>query len=419
MSQHSASTGQHRRPFPIYATLLYVGLVVAVVVADALARRMGLAPLRVLGAMLVLIPGALAGARLLEVLLNFSYFRAHPKDIWRLDQGGATLYGGLLFGLVLSLPLVALFDLPFGSFWDIMIPSAMAGSIPARFGCLFAGCCAGRRARGLLAWRLPDARGDWERRLPYPLFEAALTAVVLFAALRYWDDALFAGAIALLSLAGYGAARFLADWLREDRGSVRAGLGSYQWISLTLVLSGSTLFLLGWSRTDGSFVNSVESAEALEWGRLILSGLLLIPVINAFRFLGCSILFSSAEPEGPPAGPSQLVTFRVVIPDLAGSGEYSVSVQLLLEPGLNPAPESPVLLQPDLPEGDGRIAFELETLVLEGDYRATCLVVRAGAEDRATSCSGTVDEPGLLVRFQARDNNPADFLTASDCFEIP
>ena len=398
--------------------MLYVGLVVAVIVADALARRMGLAPLRVLGAMLVLIPGALAGARLLEVLLHFPHFRTHPKDLWRLDQGGATLYGGMIFGLVLSLPVVGLFHLPFGSFWDIMVPSALAGSIPARFGCLFAGCCAGRRARSMWAWRLPDAHGNWERRLAYPLFEAAFTAVVLFVAMRSWDAAPFAGAIALLSFAGYGAARFFADWLREDRGRVRAGLGSYQWISLGLVLSASTFFFLGWSRLDGEVVNSVESAQALEWGRLVLSGLLLIPVMNAFRFLGCSILFE-AESEDPTAGPAQPVTFRVVIPDQGGSGAYSVSVQLLVEPQLELAPESPVVLQPDLPEGDGRLSFELVVPVSEGDYRATCLVVRAGTEDRAASCSGTVDEPGLLVRFQARDNNPADFLIASDCFEIP
>ncbi|TDJ66434.1 MAG: hypothetical protein E2O39_16385, partial [Planctomycetota bacterium] len=224
-------SGRRARPLPIYAVMLYVGLITGLVVGDVLARRTGLDPIRVVAAILISIPVCLAGARALAVGLNWSYFRARPREIARVGHGGAAMYGAIPPALLLSIPLLAWLGIPFGAFWDVAVVAILAGMIPTRLGCLGAGCCAGRPTAGRFGMRLRNAHGVVERRIPSPLLEAALGGVLLGVSLLLLDRSPVPGSVALFALAGYGAGRLVLEGLREEHAPRFMGLGEFQWMS--------------------------------------------------------------------------------------------------------------------------------------------------------------------------------------------
>ncbi len=159
-----------------YPVILYLGLLSAVVAGTYGAALDGLNPVRVYAALLLLIPSALLGARLLFLMARWRLFRGQPHRIWRQLDGGASLYGGLVLSCLISLPLLKILRLPFGAFWDAASVTMLTGMIFTKVGCFLNGCCAGRPTTARLALYLPNHRGKWCQRVPTQLLEAGLAA---------------------------------------------------------------------------------------------------------------------------------------------------------------------------------------------------------------------------------------------------
>jgi prolipoprotein diacylglyceryltransferase len=201
---------------PSYLAMLYLGLVVGVGAGNLAAHAAHLDGFKVFAATFLLLIPALAGARLLHVACNWSFYRAHPDRIWDRAGGGADMYGGVPAMLILSVPVLALMGLPLGTFWDVASFSILTGMVVTRIGCLLHGCCAGRLYEGWPAMRLPGPDGRLARRLPTPLFEAGLAAVVLMTAALAWPATPFPGALFLLVVAGYASGRLLLESTRQE-----------------------------------------------------------------------------------------------------------------------------------------------------------------------------------------------------------
>ncbi|MDX6512144.1 MAG: phosphatidylglycerol---prolipoprotein diacylglyceryl transferase [Gaiellaceae bacterium] len=198
-----------------YATFLYLGLVAGVYGGAAAAASAGLDPADFTLATLVLIGPALAGARVWFVLGNRDAFRGDWKRVAARWQGGAAMYGGFLIGVPLSIPLLRALDLPFGAYWDAASVTLMAGMALTRVGCLLNGCCAGRATERWFGLVLPAHGSVRCRRAPTQILEgaSALLLLALIVALRPHEP--FAGAVFLLTIAGYGASRVALEPLRE------------------------------------------------------------------------------------------------------------------------------------------------------------------------------------------------------------
>jgi prolipoprotein diacylglyceryltransferase len=202
-----------------YPAFLYLGLLCGVYAGYGAAASLPLDPDRASLGVLVLIVPALVGARLWFVLSHWRTFRRDPGRIWRREEGGATLAGGLVLALALSPAVLAWLGLPFATFWDAATFTMLVGMIFTRVGCLLNGCCSGRPTDGRLALRLPDHTGRVERRRPVQLLELAAAVALLAGAAAILTAPPFPGAVFVFALAGYACARSILDPLREPRRS--------------------------------------------------------------------------------------------------------------------------------------------------------------------------------------------------------
>ncbi len=219
---------------PSYTAMLYLGVVAGAIAGAAAAGASGIGESRFAYTAIGLLAPALAGARLWYVAQNRDAYRAEPRRIGRRGDGGAALYGGLVAGVAASIPLLPILGIPFGAFWDAAAVTMLVGLIVTRVGCLMNGCCAGRETAGPLGVMLPNHRGEWRRRFPTPVLEAAWGAILLMAALSGappFPGGRFAGVVA-----GYAAGRLVLERTREG-GSLRGANAVFSVVSLAASLA--------------------------------------------------------------------------------------------------------------------------------------------------------------------------------------
>jgi phosphatidylglycerol:prolipoprotein diacylglycerol transferase len=227
-----------------YPAMLYVGLVTGVILQTLVAERAGLPAARVYFATLTLLPIALAGSRVLYVMAHWPEFKSAPHLIWRRGEAGLAMYGGVPFMLVASIPVLAVFRLPFWAFWDTAVFCIFPGMAFARVGCLLNGCCSGRPTDGWLAMWLPDAHGRWAWRVPVQLLECSVALLLLGGSWLAIDRFTHPGRLFLSTVIGYAAARLALQGLRSER--ERAGrVDLHAAISLTLIVCAlSVMYIL-------------------------------------------------------------------------------------------------------------------------------------------------------------------------------
>ena len=196
--------------------MLYFGLVAGVVAGNYAAHALGVDAFGVFVATLILIPLAIASARLLYVAAHWrQHYREAPGRIWNRGEGGMAMYGGMPVMLLFSIPLLSALGLSWGGFWDAASLTVMTGMVFAKLGCLMNGCCAGRPSSSGIAVTLPNSRGIWEKRIPVQSLEAGWAAAVLAVAMVLLGRLPFQGALFLTVAALYGAGRLVLEFLRE------------------------------------------------------------------------------------------------------------------------------------------------------------------------------------------------------------
>jgi phosphatidylglycerol---prolipoprotein diacylglyceryl transferase len=234
-------------PIYSYPAMLYVGVVLGIYAQLYAARSIGVDLPLTLAATLLLLTIALAGARLLHVIPNWHIYRERPARIFRVSDGGAAMYGGLLVALPLSLALLAVLDMPLAAYWDTATFAIVIGMIVTRAGCFLNGCCAGRSTTSWCGINLPDYKGVWRRRIPLQILEAAWGIIVLAACVLLWRRLPFEGALFLIALGAYGAGRIVLESMRDELDRVM-GMSVHKTISITFVALSLGVFAVVWLR---------------------------------------------------------------------------------------------------------------------------------------------------------------------------
>jgi len=242
------------RGFPVYTygVLLAAAYLVALQFALVRAKSRGLDPNRVMDLGIWIIISALAGAKLLLLVVDFDTFGRHPADWLKLMRSAGVFYGGLIAAVVVALFYLWRHRMPIWTVTDVFAPGIALGHVIGRFGCLFAGCCFGRPTS--VPWAITFHSEYAGQNVGTPLgvplhptqiYEAGAELLILgFLLLSERRGRAFPGRTFWSYMLLYGVSRFIIEFYRGDN---RGSLGMFstsQVVSLVVVPLAIVMLLI-------------------------------------------------------------------------------------------------------------------------------------------------------------------------------
>jgi phosphatidylglycerol:prolipoprotein diacylglycerol transferase len=181
--------------------------------------------------------GVVVGGRLAYVLFyNFSFYAAHPLEVFTTWHGGMSFHGGLIGSMLAMALLARARGFPILSLFDTMAPVAPIGLFLGRLGNFVNGELWGRASD--VPWAMVFPTGGPEPRHPSQLYEAGLEGVVLFIILAITvrsGGLRRPGLTSGLFGSGYALARIVVEFVREP--DEQLGYLYGDWLTMGMVLS--------------------------------------------------------------------------------------------------------------------------------------------------------------------------------------
>lgn len=210
----------------------YYGLIIALAAAAGLWLAMrrtaafGIEPKQAEDILFWLIIGGFIGARLYHVLSSIGYYWIHPLDILKVYNGGLSIYGAVLGGILTLWIFKRLFAIRYSLFTllDWLAPAVLLGQIIGRFGNLFNYEAFGYPTN--LAWKMFVGKNfrpvQFQNEIffhPWFLYEVLGNLVILFVLLkivgpRYKKSS--PGTLVFFYILLYNSLRFCLEFLRID-----------------------------------------------------------------------------------------------------------------------------------------------------------------------------------------------------------
>ena len=235
----------------IYGVMLAISFLLGSLWATKAAARRRIPGERILTLIFWILISSIVGARLHFVLGHPGSY-AGPLDLFRLWEGGLTLYGGLIAAHVVGFIYLRVHRIPILPAVDSLAPALALGEAVTRIGCFLNGCCFGRVCEGSLCVHYPPgsyavaALGE-VGVYPAQMFLSAGMLGVFLVLWRIDRRQPEAGILLGLYLFGQGLVRYFIDFTRfyEEVDSVHS-LGPWietksQVVALTLALVGLLL----------------------------------------------------------------------------------------------------------------------------------------------------------------------------------
>jgi phosphatidylglycerol:prolipoprotein diacylglycerol transferase len=194
--------------------------------------------------------GVILGGRIGYVLFyKFSYYSAHPAEIFQVWMGGMSFHGGFI-GVMLAVALFCrLRHLRWITTMDFIAPMVPLGLMTGRIGNFINGELPGRVTTVPWGMWFPQADREPVARHPSQLYEATLEGLALFVILWWYSSKPRpAGAVSGAFLLGYGSFRFLVEFTRapdDYLGLLSLGLSMGQWLSLPMIVAG--IAMIAWA----------------------------------------------------------------------------------------------------------------------------------------------------------------------------
>ena len=253
---------------PWYSVLIVTGIALAVFLASAEERRLGLAKDTVVDLALTAVPLGMVGARLYYVLMSWEVFANDPIRILYIWEGGIAIYGAVLGGLLGVLWYARKKKLRWAVLTDIIVPGLLLAQAIGRWGNYF-----NMEAYGVqitdprlqffpVAVLVPTAAGyAWHAAT---FFYESLWNLIGFAAMwKMRTKTKETGDMTLWYMLIYGAGRFVIEQLRTD--SLYLGpLRVSQYVSLVLCAIAAVLTVVRLCRRNGK-VYAVAGSSCALW----------------------------------------------------------------------------------------------------------------------------------------------------------
>lgn len=243
-----------RFPVYTYGVLLAAAYLMGLQFALMRARTRGLDPNRVMDLGIWIIISALAGAKLLLVIVEFDTFGRNPGEWLTLVRSGGVFYGGLIAAVAVSLWYLRRHKMPMWTVTDVFAPGIALGHVIGRMGCFFAGCCFGRPAD--VPWAITFHNAYAAENVgtplnvplhPTQLYEAGAELVILLVLLaterkgRPFPGRTFWGYMFL-----YAVSRFIIEFYRGDTRGTVGMFSTSQFVSV--VVAPLAIAMLVWLR---------------------------------------------------------------------------------------------------------------------------------------------------------------------------
>ena len=195
--------------------------------------------------------GGFLGGRILYIITRWSYFSAHPIDMFKVWEGGLVFYGGLIGGTAVFIWRAKKHKLPVLRCLDMVAPSVAIAHMFGRFGCFAAGCCFGKPIDPnhpfAVIFKDPLSIAPLNRAIhPAQLYDA-LNAFILFLILQFvYSKRKFQGQTLAVYGILYSIGRSIVEVYRGDkiRGFVIEGvLSTSQFISIFIFAGSVAMYL--------------------------------------------------------------------------------------------------------------------------------------------------------------------------------
>lgn len=214
--------------------------------------------------------GSLIGARVAYVVNHIGDYASSPLEILLVWEGGISLLGGFFGAIIAAVPRMRKERLSFWKVMDSAAPGMALGVVVGRIGDIIIADHLGKTTSFFLGYRCPPlavetgspcAPTELVNRTPgevvhqTALYDQLLALVLLIVLVRLRRKVHFDGFLIVVFGLGYGMARIIEDFLRED--TRRLGLTASQWTAIaTVALCLYTLTVLRrtprWGRWDES-----------------------------------------------------------------------------------------------------------------------------------------------------------------------
>jgi len=201
------------------------------------------------GVFLWIVVASIAGARLLHVLANASYYKANPSQILAVWHGGLSSFGGLLFGIPVGVILARRRcpELPSLRALDLVSPVLMAAWGVGRL--LGPQLMVAGGGKQTTAWYGLQYAGQAGKRVPVPLIQAFDSFVIfgILMLLEHYIRRRPTGFILSATAALWGLARFFEEnvFLRQND---HQGASLVQGAGLALFVVGLVAMAVLWRR---------------------------------------------------------------------------------------------------------------------------------------------------------------------------
>ncbi len=234
-----------------YGILVALGFLAAIILASTKAQEFKVDRDFVYDLSFWILLGALAGARTLEVITNFYYYRLEPLRILKIWEGGLSYYGGLTGGVLAGVGYVKRKKLSVWNIGDLMVPYLALGQAIGRIGCFFAGCCYGKVCSASWAVHFSDPQSLAPTGIPlHPtqIYEAVADLIVFLILFNVNKKREFTGQTFMLYFILYPAVRFVIEFYRGDNPIVWGGFTLYQIISIAILAAAGTIYIIQWKK---------------------------------------------------------------------------------------------------------------------------------------------------------------------------
>ncbi len=242
-----------------YGFTLVLAFLSAIWLAVQRGKARGIPPSRILDLSFWLLLGAILGAKLLLLIVDWRLYFEQPKLLLGIFRLGGVFYGGLILSVFAGLWYVRRHKLDTWQVGDIIAPSIALGQAVGRIGCYMAGCCWGKSCDH--AWAVTFTDPVAHENVGVPLHVAlhptqiysSINALLIFGLLMLVSrHRRFKGQVFWTYAAVYSVSRSLIEFLRGDhRGSLFSGtVSTSQFVSLLLFLTAVTAYTLLRKRAD-------------------------------------------------------------------------------------------------------------------------------------------------------------------------